>query len=525
MREDSRFIMAHLRREARPSRDSELASYSEEDKTLPDDDGQRWENIFQSKSPKQETNSHSQPSNTTLTTTTGTANRLQLFQVQSEALGQIQNDSEEPHSLNRRHRKRRTVAILPRHVSRSLSQPSASSSATQNTSSNRAQPQAIQPATPASTALDAAAPAASAEATLATHVQSANDDQPSGLPVAPPTFNLGNSSIVVSVPVHTSQVNHPLSAAAPTGQSHHTSRPKSSSSNGGTFVMIAILIPVVLVLLGALMVLHRVLRRKRERRNASRAALDDQIILPESRAQQHQMGAMTEKHRFSTYRKSPYAMMDDDLSKFAVSSETRPCPPLPPSDLNTPGLPSTSVSALDSLSPIDPAKTAPDLSQKGGTQCRMNCVVARTFAPTMSDELIIGIDDRVLVFMLFDDGWCLGENLDFDKHHAPEGYSRTGVLPQDCLTGLNRLSIAASDTSGVSSSWKTAADELCPPGAFGLAGSQEVLASLDNNGNPNGNLETLAYAEPVHKPQRNSSLLCDRETQLLLELESALAFS
>ncbi|GAB00072.1 uncharacterized protein L969DRAFT_105943 [Mixia osmundae IAM 14324] len=55
-------------------------------------------------------------------------------------------------------------------------------------------------------------------------------------------------------------------------------------------------------------------------------------------------------------------------------------------------------------------------------------VVRRTFEPSLPDELIIFPGDRIEILMGYDDGWCLGENL--DSGNPP---FQRGVFPRDCV--------------------------------------------------------------------------------------------
>ncbi|OAV93245.1 hypothetical protein PTTG_05575 [Puccinia triticina 1-1 BBBD Race 1] len=378
----------------------------------------------------------------------------------------------------------------------------------------------VNTASAASSATSSAAPSA---ATAATLPPSGDDYQPNPSPVVHHPFNLSNSSIVVSVPTHVPSANSPPLSGNLSNQTEHHAHHKSSTSLGATTIIIAVALPIALLILGgAMMVAYRIMKSKRRAHGGNRTSGGSQLIDPEGA--QHQMENMAEKKRFSSYLKFPYAMMDDNLSNFAVRAESGFAPPLPPVILPSPQRPSTSLraEAHDSHT-SDPANTTNE-SFKGGVACKMNCLVTRTFSPTMPDELRIEIGDRVLVYMLFDDGWCLGENLNFEKHEGGDGISRTGVLPQDCLSGLQRASVAA--TSDGAPSFRTAGEEqqeypISPgpvPPVPPKANSQEILAVGASN-------EKIDGPEPLYKPERNSSLLCDREAQLFLELDNALSFN
>ncbi|KAA1081631.1 hypothetical protein PGTUg99_024448 [Puccinia graminis f. sp. tritici] len=368
-----------------------------------------------------------------------------------------------------------------------------------------------------SVASSAAPSTANSPAAAATPPQTADDYHPTSSPVPHHPFNLSNSSIVVAVPSHVPSANLPDSNPQTTNGTHSEIHHKADDSTSAAPIVLAVVLPIALVLLGAAIITYRLLRRGRRGHAHNRTSYDSQLI--GSVDPQHQMENMSEKHRFSSYLKSSYTQMDDDLSNFALRrEESRPGPTLPPFAAPSPPRPSTTsvrAHAHDSNT-SDPGNTTGD-SLKGGVACKMNCTVTRTFSPTMPDELKIGIGDRVTVFMLFDDGWCLGENLDFEKHPGAEGSSRTGVLPQDCLSGIKRTSATdTSEKSGLAPSWKTAGEEAPNTPARPTA-SQEILADRKS--------DSSQPPDSVHKPHRNSSLLGEREAQLFLELDHALSFS
>lgn len=74
-------------------------------------------------------------------------------------------------------------------------------------------------------------------------------------------------------------------------------------------------------------------------------------------------------------------------------------------------------------------------------------IVTRTFEPSMEDELVIFPGDRIQIFMTYDDGWCLGVNLDSRKRDGLNEPKR-GVFPTDCVEkyGQSSNSTATSGT-------------------------------------------------------------------------------
>lgn len=61
-------------------------------------------------------------------------------------------------------------------------------------------------------------------------------------------------------------------------------------------------------------------------------------------------------------------------------------------------------------------------------------IVTRIFEPSMPDELVIYPGDRIQIVMSYDDGWCLGCNLDSSKRDGKP--PARGVFPRDCVEEL-----------------------------------------------------------------------------------------
>ncbi|EGG05353.1 uncharacterized protein MELLADRAFT_107604 [Melampsora larici-populina 98AG31] len=175
------------------------------------------------------------------------------------------------------------------------------------------------------------------------------------------------------------------------------------------------------------------------------------------------------------------------------------------------------------------------MSHDANSQSGNIAIVARTFDPFLPDELVINPGDRVRVEMVYDDGWCFGTNLDADRHRTSGGSAvvSTGVFPQDCLQ-------RPTDTDSVSDRSLPDANASC-------------LNTYHTFGNPeSGTIECLETTQqsPIHftprsnkvpdnlksdqtpkptptkslseKPPRVSSMIQDRDTQLLQELDTAL---
>lgn len=162
-------------------------------------------------------------------------------------------------------------------------------------------------------------------------------------------------------------------------------------------------------------------------------------------------------------------------------------------------------------------------------------IVARTFDPFLPDELVINPGDRVRVEMVYDDGWCFGTNLDADRHRTAGGSTvvSTGVFPQDCLQ-------KSTDTDSVSdrSGFNGNASCVNTIHTFGKpeAGSIECLDTTEQspvrvtprankvqNNRKSDQMPKSTSTKPLSdKPPRISSMIQDRDAQLLLELDSAL---
>ncbi|KAH9818691.1 hypothetical protein DFH28DRAFT_88948 [Melampsora americana] len=65
-------------------------------------------------------------------------------------------------------------------------------------------------------------------------------------------------------------------------------------------------------------------------------------------------------------------------------------------------------------------------------------VVKRTFEAALTDEMLIFVGDRIQVHTTYDDGWCLGTNLDIDRHQRATNQTllSKGVFPRDCVGSI-----------------------------------------------------------------------------------------
>lgn len=98
-------------------------------------------------------------------------------------------------------------------------------------------------------------------------------------------------------------------------------------------------------------------------------------------------------------------------------------PSIPGNKIPTqPSSPSLSTYAI----PASPASSMPPIVLNNNTGKREIYSVARTFVPTLLDELRISVGDRVIVVNEFDDGWAYCE-----KVGDPDGAA--GVVPLECL--------------------------------------------------------------------------------------------
>ncbi|CAH7675203.1 hypothetical protein BY996DRAFT_1423072 [Phakopsora pachyrhizi] len=161
---------------------------------------------------------------------------------------------------------------------------------------------------------------------------------------------------------------------------------------------------------------------------------------------------------------------------------------------------------------------SPNVELSGGLQDLngQTFVVQRTFQAALADELIIFIGDRIKVNLCYDDGWCLGENLDSEKHGA--AILSKGVFPRDCISTqliqplktptLPPLDLGK-DYSPVNQDSEIYNANNIP---LGSSFNSEVLTQFP----------APPTAHGVRTTQRISSLFAGRDAELFLELGEAL---
>ncbi|KAG0151555.1 hypothetical protein CROQUDRAFT_86578 [Cronartium quercuum f. sp. fusiforme G11] len=127
------------------------------------------------------------------------------------------------------------------------------------------------------------------------------------------------------------------------------------------------------------------------------------------------------------HRPHPENGLFDDLSQYVTSPGFLDLPLTAPS--TTTSSATFPISSIPSVSPVSPLSPA-NIFMNGRVY-----VVERTFEATLADELLIFVGDRIQVHMTYDDGWCLGQNLDIDRHQRATNQIliAKGVFPRDCL--------------------------------------------------------------------------------------------
>ncbi|MBW0524911.1 hypothetical protein O181_064626 [Austropuccinia psidii MF-1] len=143
-------------------------------------------------------------------------------------------------------------------------------------------------------------------------------------------------------------------------------------------------------------------------------------------------------------------------------------------------------------------------------------LVERTYEAKLADELILYLGDRVQVTLTYEDGWCLGRNLDSALHSGDA--SSTGVFPRDCLSAqpldkdqapiLPPLNLRDNYSSGATTN------------IFGNSPGDSGLNSFDPSF-----IQQFPSPPPPRREaekRRISSLAVTRDTQLFLELNQAL---
>ena len=195
-------------------------------------------------------------------------------------------------------------------------------------------------------------------------------------------------------------------------------------------------------------------------------------------------------------------------------------------------------------------------------------VVRRTFEPSMNDELVIfvrrpishvtsrqGADsrpctviqpgDRVQILTSYDDGWCLGVNLDVSPSDPTR--NQRGVFPRDCVeeltgaTGLHRvptlppLDLGHQDSSGdkvvlgIDTSLGGPAPATPAIEIFSPSGEQEEVDSnraiIDRFPPPSPSASSSKATSPAlseRTQRRVSSLIASRDAELFMALGEAL---
>ncbi|KAA1123674.1 hypothetical protein PGTUg99_026577 [Puccinia graminis f. sp. tritici] len=160
--------------------------------------------------------------------------------------------------------------------------------------------------------------------------------------------------------------------------------------------------------------------------------------------------------------------------------------------------------------------------------------VERTYQAALADELVLHVGDRIEVAFYYDDGWCLGQNLDIGRYDP--GQLSKGVFPRDCVGShpieLKNESEGSSNAAerGLASDRTTYDDaEEQSRKAFRAISSNPSLSPLSSSifekfplpPRSQDRLEAQHH-DRLETQQRVSSLFIGRNAQLFLELDDAL---
>lgn len=120
-----------------------------------------------------------------------------------------------------------------------------------------------------------------------------------------------------------------------------------------------------------------------------------------------------------------YKRRQNDRKTYALASDYSPTAEKSSTALvdnpASPGVAATSTSLAPPMVMVSPAE-----AEQGAESAVGVFVVSCTFMPTLADELDVELNDNVLVWAEYDDGWCLADNL-------TTGATK-GVVPMHCLT-------------------------------------------------------------------------------------------
>ncbi|PLW19410.1 hypothetical protein PCANC_06329 [Puccinia coronata f. sp. avenae] len=187
---------------------------------------------------------------------------------------------------------------------------------------------------------------------------------------------------------------------------------------------------------------------------------------------------------------------------------------------------------LNSVSPLSllNIQAPSDYRCKGPQMKGKTFVVERTYQAALDDELVLHVGDRIEVVFYYDDGWCLGRNLDIARYAI--GQLSKGVFPRDCVAAqpivLNKQPEGSSGTNtneGDLASPQTVVNETEEESrrAFRAISSNPSLSPLSSSIFEKFPLPPRSTGTTkVETKQRVSSLFIGRNAQLFLELDDAL---
>ncbi|KNZ54251.1 hypothetical protein VP01_29g6 [Puccinia sorghi] len=189
----------------------------------------------------------------------------------------------------------------------------------------------------------------------------------------------------------------------------------------------------------------------------------------------------------------------------------------------------TPLPNLNSISPLSHfnKQTPSDYRCQGPQMKGKTFIVERTYQAALDDELVLHVGDRIEVVFHYDDGWCLGRNLDIEGHD--KGQLSKGVFPRDCVGAQPvESSQETKRSSDQTHEWDLASSQTTindieeeSRRAFRAISSNPSLSPLSSSIFEKFPLPPRSYPK-LEAQQRVSSLFIGRNTQLFSELDDAL---
>ncbi|KAF8582291.1 hypothetical protein K439DRAFT_1635408 [Ramaria rubella] len=254
-------------------------------------------------------------------------------------------------------------------------------------------------------------------------VSTVNSSPTASLPASPaasssPTPSSPTTTLPSPTPSLTADNRGVSTTPSSTSASANTAPASSSFKNSGgvpSGAIVAIVTVIVLLVLGlvAFLVRKKYQRRRAIKRNTWGAGL---VPALENKRDTVYAGQSSDgfSHRFGNAPKVPEMSQASLQSPSALSQ--------PPLSYDPGAPPPASPFAAPSLRAPSHTSISPNGSTSVSTATEV-AIVARTFIPSLPDELHISNGEQIYVLNAYDDGWALCANLHDDQ----------GVVPLECL--------------------------------------------------------------------------------------------